>query len=231
MQNTDWEALQEGLLSSLLNGETEGALSLTRETLSLGTEPVEFFTLCITPVLEEIGNRFQRLEIYLPEMVEAAEIVEMVNAQVIQPAIDSAQEGKSPSQSPSTKGKVLLATVQGDLHDIGKSMVALMLKVNGYHVSDMGIDVAPSDIVAQAKENDVDIIGLSSLLTTCLPYMKDVIDLLDGVGSRERYSVMVGGAAVTPEFARQIGADAYGSTAAEAVVICDRIMKHRMPIS
>jgi trimethylamine corrinoid protein len=228
MEQINWESLQEDFLNILLNSEVERALSMTRETLAKRGNPAEFFERCITPALEEIGNRFERLEIFLPEMVEAAEIVELINKQVIQPGITTAQQGNIETEQTTPKGKVLLATVQGDLHDIGKSMVALMLKVNGFAIHDVGIDVSPTEIVERAQQEEVDIIGLSSLLTTCLPYMKDVIDFLQGMGTRDNYAVIVGGAAVTPQFAEQIGADAYGRSAAEAAKICDKIMNSRI---
>jgi trimethylamine corrinoid protein len=124
-------------------------------------------------------------------------------------------------------GKVALASVQGDLHDIGKNMVALMLKVNGFDVVDLGTNVAPSDIVDRAIQENVDIIGLSSLLTTCLPYMKDTIDYLTARGLRQKFAVIIGGAAPNEAFARAIGADAQGHSAPEAVKICKDIMQAR----
>jgi methylmalonyl-CoA mutase cobalamin-binding domain/chain len=228
MEQINWESLQEDFLNILLNSEIERALSITRETLAKGGSPADFFERCITPALEEIGNRFERLDIFLPEMVEAAELVELINKQVIQPGITTTQHGNVGTEQTTPKGKVLLATVQGDLHDIGKSMVALMLKVNGFEVHDIGIDVSPTEIVDRAQQEEVDIIGLSSLLTTCLPYMKDVIDFLQGMGSRKKFAVVVGGAAVTPQFAEEIGADAYGRSSAEAAKICNKLMNSRV---
>jgi 5-methyltetrahydrofolate--homocysteine methyltransferase len=103
-------------------------------------------------------------------------------------------------------------------------MVVLMLKVNGFEVVDLGTNVSPSEIVARAENEGVDIIGMSSLLTTCLPYMKDVFDYLDGKDASGDYAVIMGGAATTPEFAKQVGADGYGHSAAEAVALCQKIM-------
>jgi trimethylamine corrinoid protein len=227
MEYTKYAALQEELLDNLLNSETENALSMARATLTDGVGPADFFEKCITPVLEEIGERFERLEIFLPEMVKAAEIVEFINREVLQPEIAATWRADDKSEQVTSKGKVLLATVQGDLHDIGKSMVALMLQVNGFDVCDVGIDVSPTEVVERAQQEDVHIIGLSSLLTTCLPYMKDVIDFLEGMDLRERFAVIVGGAAVTSQFAEEVGANAYGRTAAEAVRICAKIMNSR----
>jgi methylmalonyl-CoA mutase cobalamin-binding domain/chain len=220
----DWEKQASEFVEILLEEEAEKALSLTRKLLGQGVTPTEFFEKCITPALEDIGGRFERLDIFLPEMVEAAEIVEQINNQVIKPALaESLARGDVQSLS-GPVGKVCLATIQGDLHDIGKNMVALMLQVNGFEVIDMGTNVAPAAIIERAAQEDADIIGLSSLLTSCLPYMKDVVDFLEGQGTRDRYAVVVGGAAPTAEFVAEIGANAHGHTAAEAVTICKKIM-------
>jgi methylmalonyl-CoA mutase cobalamin-binding domain/chain len=220
----NWEEQQAKLLDFLLNAESDKAVSLARETLDQGVGPAEFFEKCVTPVLLEIGKRFETLEIFLPEMVGAADIVQEMNKQVINPALEA---GTSDERA-APLGKVLLATVQGDLHDIGKSMVALMLRVNGFEVVDMGIDVPPSQIVKRAEQEQVDIIGLSTLLTTCLPYVKDTIDYFVEKGIRDKYAIIIGGAAPTAAFAAQVGVDAYGHSAAEAVTICRELTKKQL---
>lgn len=214
-----WEEINDCLLNSLLNENKDDAIKIAEETLDNGVSPQQFFESCITPVLVEIGDRFERLDIFLPEMMAAAEIVQVVNKKVIRPRIEILGTEKI-----ERKGKVLLATIQGDLHDIGKNMVNLMLIVNGFEVTDLGIDVAPSEIVEKAEQEGVDIIGMSSLLTSCLPYMKDVVDLLKVRGLRDKYKLIIGGAAPTIEFANKIGVDAQGHSAAEAVTICRKIM-------
>jgi len=213
------EKTQKDFLEILLAGDSEKAVSLAREVLDGGTAPTEFFETCISPSLEEIGKRFETLDIFLPEMVTAAEVVQTVNDQVITPAVET-----SDSEGITSAGKVLMATVQGDLHDIGKNMVVLMLKVNGFEVVDLGTNVSPSEIVERAESEGVNIIGMSSLLTTCLPYMKDVFDYLDGKDTRNEYAVIMGGAATTPEFSEEMGANGYGHSAAEAVALCQKIM-------
>jgi methylmalonyl-CoA mutase cobalamin-binding domain/chain len=219
----DWQATQETFLRCLLEQDTDQAIRIASETLARGVTPADFFVSCITPALVEIGDRFERLDIFLPEMVAAAEIVEQVNAQVVQPRIASSTEGQTVSM-----GKVLLATIQGDRHDIGKNMVAVMLRVSGFEVVDLGVDVSPADIVAGAQREGTDIIGMSSLLTSCLPYMKDVVDSLRRKDLREKYSVIIGGAAPTAAFAEQAGVDAQGHSAPEAVRICKAIMAAKM---
>lgn len=222
----NWESLQQQFLDLLLDGSRFEAVDLARQTLEAGASPLEFFTQCITPALVEVGNRFETLDIFLPEMVVAAEIVEVVNEEVLNPALQSTDAAmREPA------GKVLLATVQGDLHNIGKNMVALMLRVNGFEVIDAGIDVPPAKIVQMAEAEKVDIIGMSTLLTTCLPFVKDTLDFLNGKGLRDRYAVIIGGAAPTPEFAAAVGADAHGHSAAEAVRICKDLMKAHKTIT
>ncbi len=216
---SDWNELRSEFLEYLLDGETDQAILTARETLDKGAQPMEFFEECISPTLREIGQRFETLDIFLPEMVIAAEVVQEVNDQVINPAIEADQSGQVTSA-----GKVLLATVQGDLHDIGKNMVDMMLQVNGFKVINLGINVPADTIVERAEKEQVDIIGLSALLTTTLPYMKETIDYLEGKNLRDRFAVIVGGAALTPDYADKIGVDGHGRNAADAVIICKEIM-------
>lgn len=213
----DWNAIQADFLECLLGDQRLEAKVIAQKALNAGASPSDFFENCITPVLTEVGNRFETLDIFLPEMVNASEIVKEVNQEVIQPAIKAL--GK---QNLASAGKVLMATIEGDLHDIGKNIVCAMLDVSGFEVIDMGANVSAYDLVDRSEQMHVEIIGLSSLLTSCLPYMKDVIDLLKIKGIREHYFVMIGGAAPTETFAKEIGADAQGHTAAEAVRLCKK---------
>ncbi len=223
--NTDWKAVEKEFADMLIAGVAEPALDRTRQLLAAGVSPLDFFQLCITPAMVEVGRQCETLDIFLPEMVVAAEIVKRINDEILQPAL-AAGGNAAAVQS---LGKVALASVQGDLHDIGKNMVALMLKVNGFEVVDLGTNVPPADIVDRAVKERVDIIGLSSLLTTCLPYMKDTVDYLKARGLRDHYAVIIGGAAPTEAYAQAIGVDAQGHTAAEAVRICRDIMSSRAP--
>jgi len=211
----DWNKLQADFLDCLLGDKRSEAQEIARNAISTEASPTDFFENCITPVLTEVGNRFETLDIFLPEMVNAGEIVKEVNQMVIQPAINAL--GK---QDLGSSGKVLMATIEGDLHDIGKNIVCAMLDVSGFEVIDMGVDVSAHNLVDRAVQTHAEIIGLSSLLTSCLPYMKDVIDILKIKGIRDQFFVMIGGAAPTEAFANEIGADAQGHTAADAVRLC-----------
>jgi len=211
----DWNASQTVFLECLLEDRRVEAKQIAQKALNAGASPSDFFENCITPALNEVGNRFETLDIFLPEMVNAGEIVKEVNQEVIQPAINALGQ-----QNLASAGKVLMATIEGDLHDIGKNIVCAMLDVSGFDVIDMGVNVSAHDLVDRAEQTHAEIIGLSSLLTSCLPYMKDVIDLLKIKGKRDRYFVIIGGAAPTESFVKEIGADAQGHTAADAVRLC-----------
>jgi methylmalonyl-CoA mutase cobalamin-binding domain/chain len=225
MSSGKWEPKNDLFLGYLLSSESKEAFALTREALEAGVSPEEFFEKCIAPVLEEIGNLFERIEIFLPEMTQAGEIVKQINETILEPEIDNQSKAGERDVQLASKGKVLLATVQGDIHDIGKNMVGLMLRVNGFDVIDIGTDVPPLEIVESAERENVDIIGLSSLLITCLPYMKDVIRYLDSKGARDRFKVIIGGASPSSEFAEEIGADGFGQSAPEAVNICKGLLE------
>jgi 5-methyltetrahydrofolate--homocysteine methyltransferase len=123
------------------------------------------------------------------------------------------------------KGKILIGSVQGDLHDIGKNMVILMLRVNGFEVVDLGVDVPVATVLERAKEEKPNIVGLSSLMTTSQPYMKEVVERRDGFGLKDEWDVIVGGAPITAEYAETIGADAYGKNAIEAVTECTKLIE------
>ena len=221
MSGETWEDYQNDLLDILISNDLDEGLSFSRNLLDQGVLPVEFYEKCVGPVMEKIGNLFENLDIFLPEMAQAGMIVKQISEQVLKPEIKK-QSGSDGNQDQyGSKGKIVLATVQGDLHDIGKNMVGLMLGINGFEVVDLGTDVSPREIVEIAEREDADIIGLSSLLTTCLPYMKDVIAILDDRGLREKFKVIIGGASPTLEFALEIGADGFGQSAPAAVKICN----------
>ena len=174
--------------------------------------------------MASVGDRFGRLEIFLPELMDAADKAKAVSEQVVQPGLTLSNSGVNTS-----RGKVVIGSVKGDLHDIGKNMVSLMLQVNGFDVIDMGIDVPPRDMISRAKEVDADIIGLSSLMTTSMPYMKEAVELRDGFGLKGKIKIIVGGAPITPEYSQQIGADAFGRNAVEGVQRCIELVEQPIP--
>jgi methylmalonyl-CoA mutase cobalamin-binding domain/chain len=185
------------------------------QEITQGTDVLDFFNKIFTPSMATIGNMFGKLEIFLPELIDAAEKAKMISEQILQPSLLKSNIGYN-----TIRGKVVICSVKGDLHDIGKNMVKLMLQVNGFEVIDLGIDVEPRDVIHEAKDVCADIIGLSSLMTTSMPYMKETIELRDGFGMKDKVKVIVGGAPITPEYSQQIGADAFGRDAMEGVQKC-----------
>lgn len=206
----------------LLRQREDDPARWVQAVLNNGMSALSFFNDIFTPAMTDVGEKFSRLEIFLPELMDAAETAKEVIVKVIEPIFADQKEG-----SKTTRGKVVLCSVRGDLHDIGKNMVSIMLQVNGFEVIDLGINVDSRTILTRAKEENADIVALSALMTTSMPYMKEVIELRDGFGSKDDFAIIVGGAPITPVFAQAIGADAFGDDAAEAVRECLAIMSRR----
>jgi methylmalonyl-CoA mutase cobalamin-binding domain/chain len=197
---------------SLLGDDPEAPVKLAREALDNDLAPLIFFNEIFTPSMVDVGDKFGRLDIFLPELIDAAERAKAVSEQVVKPALAEAKDDVSTS-----RGTVVICSVQGDLHDIGKNMVALMLQVNGFDVIDLGINVPPKEALNRAREAGADILGLSSLMTTSMPYMKETVELRDGFGLKDQVKIIVGGAPITADYCAQIGADAFGKDALDGV--------------
>ena len=208
------------LLDCVMDGDDETAVEITRAQIEAGTDPLDIVQKCLVPILDDIGDKFSRLEIFLPDLIMSADVAKAVKDEIRAHLLSSATTSES-------AGKVVIGTVQGDVHDIGKNIVATLLEVNGYEVIDLGNDVAPYDFIETAKREKVDIIALSSLLTTSMPYMVDLIKTLEGLGTRDQYKVIVGGGPVSAEWAESIGADGYSNDANEAVALCAKMMADR----
>lgn len=221
MADKDESMKQAGadLEKAMMSAEAGKGVEIAKSMLDQGISPSQFFLEVLQPVLYEIGKRFERLEIFLPELMKAAKVAKAIQAEVLEPALRSGPEEAT------SVGSVVIGTCKGDIHDIGKNMVALMLQVNGFKVIDLGTDVSAQSFIDAARENDVKIIAMSSLLTTSMPYMGDLTKRLEGLGLRKQYRVIVGGAPVTQAYADRIGADAYGSDAVSAVKQCLSLAK------
>jgi trimethylamine corrinoid protein len=165
-----------------------------------------------------VGDRFGKGDMFLPELVAAAEIMKSSLA-ILEPKLRENQVAQKP------EGRIVIATVKGDLHDIGKTMVSSLLMANGFEVIDLGIDVAAPNIIDAARKNQADMICLSALLTTTVIAQKEVVDALKEMGHREDFKVMIGGAAASQNWAEEIGADAYGADAQEATEIAIDLLK------
>jgi methylmalonyl-CoA mutase cobalamin-binding domain/chain len=166
----------------------------------------------------DLGEMWKRGEVFLPEVVASAEVFKRCNA-IVEPALLANKDSNAPANA-----LVLLATVKGDLHDLGKNMVGAMLRTSGFDVHDLGKDVGADAIIEAINELQPAIVGLSALLTTTVPYQETVIKKLEAAGLRDRVIVMVGGAPVTPEWAEKIGADGYANNAPEAVEIAKKLV-------
>ena len=217
---TDFTALKDRFGELLLGDDAEAPVDWAREVLGADVSALEFFQNVFTPAMVEVGDKFGRLDIFLPELIDAAERAKAVSEKVVKPQLVEERSDVSTS-----RGTVLICSVRGDLHDIGKNMVALMLEVNGFEVVDLGIDVAPREVVDRAREIGADIVALSSLMTTSMPYMKETVDLRDGFGLKDQFKVIVGGAPITPEYSAQIGANAFGENAVQGVAACIGLME------
>ena len=209
------EQLQKELMGLLLDGDGDSGVVWAKEVLGGDIGVTDFFNMVLTPAMAAVGDKFGRLEIFLPELMDAADRAQAISNDVVQPMLAA-----SDSDQAVIRGKVVIGSVKGDLHDIGKNMVVLMLRVNGFEVIDMGVNVLPRDVLEKAKEVQADIVGLSALMTTSMPYMKEVVELKDGFGHKDDFSVIVGGAPITAEYAAEVGADSFGKDAVDAVEKC-----------
>lgn len=194
----------------VIKGSKEEAVSLARQVIDGGGNPVELMDAAFIPAINEVGDRFGRGQLFLPELVMAADAMKAVT-DVVNEIISSKAEKQE------AKATILIATVKGDVHDIGKCIVTSLFQANGFTVHDIGRDIDTDKIIEEAVNLNVDIIGTSALLTTTMPRQKDLEEALKSKGLRDRFKTMVGGAPVTPRWATRIGADAYAEDAQDGV--------------
>ncbi len=196
----------KALADAVIRGDQATAVNVTKEALKEGTAPKKVLDEGLIAGMDVVGSRFKNNEIYIPEVLIAARAMKMA-MEVLEPELVKA--GVQPI------GRLLIGTVQGDLHDIGKNLVAMMLKGAGFEVIDLGVDVSPDKFAAEARARGVNLIGMSALLTTTMPGMEKTIKALQQAGIQAK--IMVGGAPVTKSFADRIGAHGYAPDAASAV--------------
>lgn len=200
----DLSTLQE----AIINGNRKKAEEITRAALESGVSPAAIITDGLILGMQEVGRRFKANEYYVPEVLVAARAMQQC-MNIVKPMLSAAER-----KSPVTVG---IGTVAGDLHDIGKNLVMMMLEGAGFEIVDLGVDVSPEKFVEAVKEKGVNVLCMSALLTTTMPSMKSTIDALVAEGVRSEVKVMIGGAPVTQEYSDQIGADGYSEDAASAV--------------
>ncbi len=205
------------LAQAVINGDTEQVESFTRVALDTGISPQEILDKGLISGMDEVGKLFQIQEMFIPELMIAAEALN-AGLEIIKPCFTE--------ESKSSRKKIVIGTVQGDVHDIGKSLVSLMLGSKGFQVIDLGIDVSPADFVSAAKANDSHCVAMSAMLTTTMMVMKKTIDALVQSGLRDKVAVVVGGAPVTREFADRIGADEYAPDYLTAAVTIQKLLNN-----
>ncbi|MGD9239311.1 MAG: corrinoid protein [Desulfobacterales bacterium] len=198
----------KALCQAVESGNTSEAEDITRILLDEGTEPLEMIAV-LTETMNKLGELFARLEIFLPQLILAGEALKAV-VDILRPKIMETGEQGAP------KGKVVIGVVKGDLHEIGKNIVKLMLETNGFEVKDLGYDVDSLTFIKEAEAMGADIIGASSLMTTTMPGQKEIIELLKDKGIRDQFKVVIGGAPTGQEWADQIGADLWCEEASSA---------------
>jgi 5-methyltetrahydrofolate--homocysteine methyltransferase len=202
----------------IIRGDHRAAAEWTQSALNAGVPPQEVIDNGLVPGMDEVGRRFKNNEFHMPEVLIAARAMKASMA-LLRPLV--AKTGAR------TRGRVVLGTVQGDLHDIGKNMVGMMLEGAGFEVHDLGTDVSPEKFRRAIEEKRPDLIGMSALLTTTMPMIGRTIEELQRTELRQRVKVMVGGAPVSQEFSDQIGADGYAPDSASAVELAKALMQQK----
>lgn len=203
------------LYNGILEGDVASTVAGVTQALEAKNAPAEILSQGMIAAMKEVGRLFEEGEYYVPEMLIAARAMQAGLALLKPHLVDS---GIQPT------GKVAVGTVKGDLHDIGKNLVAMMLEGAGFAIVDLGTDVAPEKFVASIQEDGVDVVALSALLTTTMPSMKATIEAISAAGLRENIKVIVGGAPVTQEYAEKIGADGFAPDASGAVTVTESLL-------
>ena len=204
----------EEIYQSVLDGDIDATLENVQGALNNNMSASDILQKGLIPAMGEVGHLFEEGECFVPEMLVSARAMQ-AGLGILKPLL--AQAGIEPV------GKAVVGTVKGDLHDIGKNLIIMMLEGAGFKVVDLGVDVSPEKFVA-ALEDDVDILGLSALLTTTMPSMENTIKAIETAGLRKRIKIIVGGAPVTADYARQIGADGFASDAGQAVTLAKSLI-------
>jgi corrinoid protein of di/trimethylamine methyltransferase len=205
----------EKLHEAVIEGDWKAAAAATEAAIAAGVAPLTIVTGCLVPAMDEVGRRFECEEYFVPEMLLSARAMKASMA-LVRPLL--AATGAQPI------GRVVIGTVKGDLHDIGKNLVASMLEGGGFEVIDLGADVAPERFIEAASSKNANLVALSALLTVTMTSMKTTIDAFQTAGLRDKVKIMVGGAPVTQQYADSIGADGYGESAGAAVALARKLV-------
>jgi len=211
------EELFKKMAQSVLDGDSDAAVTLAKQAVESDIDPLDAITKGYVVGVNQVGESFAKGDAFLPELVMAGEAMKAA-VSALEP------EMKKRGSKRTMLGKVVLATVEGDIHEIGKSLVGTMLSASGFEVFDLGVDVPAAKIIAKVQEVDANLVGLSALLTTTMVKQKEVIDELDKLGLRRKVKVMVGGAPVTRDWVQKIEADGYSEDAIGAVALAKQLV-------
>ncbi len=201
------------LYDAVVGGDAKASQSLTQQALAEGTDPLKLVNEYMIPAMDEVGRRFENNEYFVPELLISARAMKAA-LDLIRPLLTA--RGDKPV------GRVAIGTVKGDLHDIGKNLVASLLEGGGFEVIDLGVNVPPEKFIATVKEKKANIVAMSALLTTTMPAMKTTVDALKQAGVRDQVKVLIGGAPITQKYAEEIGADGYSENAVGAVALAKK---------
>jgi corrinoid protein of di/trimethylamine methyltransferase len=199
------------LAQTVIDGEPEDAEEVAQQALDQGLDPLECINRGLSPGIDRVGELFATGEYFLPDLI--------IGGDAMKAALDVLEPALAGGQSRETLGQVVLGTVEGDLHEIGKTLVGTMLTANGFRVTDIGVDKPAADFVAAVKDSGATLVGASALLTTTMLHQQEVIEALKEAGLRDQVKVMIGGAPVTENWAEKIGADGYSEDAIGAVAV------------
>jgi 5-methyltetrahydrofolate--homocysteine methyltransferase len=203
------------LPEAVIEGDWKVAAAVTQAAIAAGVTPLAIVTKYLVPAMDEVGRRFECEEYFVPEMLLSARAMK-ASMEIVRPLLVAT--GAEPV------GRVVIGTVKGDLHDIGKNLVASMLEGGGFEVIDLGADVAPQRFIEAAATRHANLVALSALLTVTMPSMKTTIDAFETAGLREKVKIMVGGAPLTQQYAEAIGADGFGESATAAVALARKLV-------
>ena len=200
------------IIDAVVEGEPELVVELTQQALATGMEPMDIIDQALIPGMDIVGERYACGDYFLPNLIISANAMQDA-MKILEPELRLRQQARK------SAGRIVIGTVQGDIHEIGKSLVATMLSANGFEVYDMGVDVPVEKFIAKVQETGANLVGLSALLTTTMVVQREVIAALKEAGLRDRVKVLVGGAPVTRSWADEIGADGYAEDAIGAVAL------------